>query len=86
MLHYPMCVRKVQEELDAVVGEDRMPNFEDQQSLPYLDGFIKETLKFAVFIRIRCGQVVAKIYSTDGEPSLLPESHTHRPKTIHIGG
>ena len=46
MLHFPECVRKVQDEIDGVVGRDRLPTFEDQQSLPYLGGFIKETLRY----------------------------------------
>ncbi|KAF9073503.1 cytochrome P450 [Rhodocollybia butyracea] len=46
MLHFPECVRKVQGEIDAVVGRDRLPTFEDQQSLPYTGGFIKETLRW----------------------------------------
>ncbi|KAF9077359.1 cytochrome P450 [Rhodocollybia butyracea] len=46
MLHFPECVRKVQGEIDAVVGRDRLPTFEDQPSLPYTGGFIKETLRW----------------------------------------
>ncbi|TGO15160.1 hypothetical protein BTUL_0043g00130 [Botrytis tulipae] len=46
MLHYPECLQKAKAELDAVVGKDRMPTFEDQQSLPYLGAFIRETLRW----------------------------------------
>lgn len=46
MLHFPECVKIAQAEMDRVVGQHRMPNFEDQQSLPYLGGFIRETLRF----------------------------------------
>ena len=42
MLHNPAAMRKVQEELDRVVGRNCFPTFEDQASLPYLDAFIKE--------------------------------------------
>jgi hypothetical protein len=49
MLHFPECVHKAQVEIDAVVGQDRMPNFEDQRLLPYVDGFIKETLRYVRF-------------------------------------
>ncbi|KAF7904135.1 hypothetical protein EAF00_001469 [Botryotinia globosa] len=37
---------KAKPEIDAVVGKDRMPTFEDQQSLPYLGAFIRETLRW----------------------------------------
>lgn len=46
MLHFPECVKKAQAEIDRVVGEDRMPNFEDQSSLPYLMAFIRETMRY----------------------------------------
>ncbi|KAF7941471.1 hypothetical protein EAE99_001108 [Botrytis elliptica] len=46
MLHYPECLQKAKAEIDAVVGKDRMPTFEDQQSLPYLGAFIRETLRW----------------------------------------
>lgn len=48
MFHFPECARKVQAEIDAVVGKDRMPSFQDQHSLPYLDAFIKETLRYVL--------------------------------------
>ncbi|KAJ2986516.1 hypothetical protein NUW58_g4987 [Xylaria curta] len=46
MLNFPDCCHKAQAEMDEVVGKGRMPTFEDQQSLPYLDCFIKETLRW----------------------------------------
>ncbi|TGO39412.1 hypothetical protein BHYA_0054g00080 [Botrytis hyacinthi] len=46
MLHYPECLQKAKAEIDAVVGKDRMPTFEDQQALPYLGAFIRETLRW----------------------------------------
>ncbi|KAJ6552210.1 hypothetical protein DFH09DRAFT_925352, partial [Mycena vulgaris] len=35
-----------QREIDAVVGHDRLPNFEDKDSLPYIRAIIKETLRW----------------------------------------
>lgn len=49
MLHFPECVQKAQAEIDAVVGQNRMPNFEDQKSLPYLGAFIQETLRYVFY-------------------------------------
>jgi cytochrome P450 len=43
MLHYPGVMKKVQAELDSVAGMDRMPDFGDAESLPYLQAVIKET-------------------------------------------
>lgn len=46
MLLYPEAQRKAQAELDAVVGEDRYPDLDDMQNLPYLRACIKETLRW----------------------------------------
>jgi Cytochrome P450 len=34
---YPDVQKKAQEEIDAVVGHDRLPTFEDRERLPYVD-------------------------------------------------
>ncbi|CAH0046648.1 unnamed protein product, partial [Clonostachys solani] len=43
---YPHIVKSAQEELDRVVGSDRMPGFEDEDNLPYIRAMVKETLRF----------------------------------------
>ncbi|KAI0319659.1 cytochrome P450 [Amylostereum chailletii] len=48
MVLHPECVRKAQEELDHVVGQLRMPTFEDEPSLPYVHALIKETMRWRV--------------------------------------
>ncbi|KAJ2919890.1 hypothetical protein MD484_g619, partial [Candolleomyces efflorescens] len=45
MLHYPQVMKKAQEELDRVVGRDRLPEYDDTSSLPYLQALIKETMR-----------------------------------------
>lgn len=42
MLNYPECMKKAQAEIDAVVGSGRMPDFTDEDSLPYCRACIKE--------------------------------------------
>lgn len=39
-------LKAVHAELDEVVGPERMPTFEDEQSLPYLRAFCKEVLRW----------------------------------------
>ncbi|KAJ6518519.1 cytochrome P450 monooxygenase [Mycena vulgaris] len=46
MIVYPNVQRKAQEELDAVVGKDRLPDFSDQASLPYCNALVKEVLRW----------------------------------------
>lgn len=45
-LVYPDVQRKAQEELDRVVGRDRLPEFADKAELPYLDAIMRECLRW----------------------------------------
>ena len=42
---YPDDQRRAQEEIDRVVGVDRLPNFQDKASLPYVNALIDECLR-----------------------------------------
>lgn len=46
MLHFPVVMNKAQEELDRVVGPDRLPDFDDLHLLPYTQAVMKETLRW----------------------------------------
>ncbi|TFY79510.1 hypothetical protein EWM64_g4501 [Hericium alpestre] len=46
MTLYPDVQHKAQAELDAVVGNDRLPTFRDRERLPYLDALVKEVLRW----------------------------------------
>lgn len=45
MVRHPEVYRKAQEELDRVVGSERLPDFDDRDSLPYLNAVIKEVYR-----------------------------------------
>ncbi|XP_046394627.1 methyl farnesoate epoxidase-like [Ischnura elegans] len=45
MVLHPEVQKKVQEELDEVVGRDRMPSLEDRPRLPYIDATINEIMR-----------------------------------------
>lgn len=45
MVLYPRVQKKAQEEIDSVVGAERLPDFEDEKSLPYIHCLIKELLR-----------------------------------------
>lgn len=38
--------RKAQEEIDRVVGTDRLPSYDDRVNLPYVDALVKEVLRW----------------------------------------
>ncbi|TBU37381.1 CyP450 monooxygenase [Dichomitus squalens] len=46
MALYPEVQRKAQAELEAVVGPHRLPEFDDQKTLPYIHGIVKECLRW----------------------------------------
>ncbi|KAL6862016.1 cytochrome P450 [Trichoderma novae-zelandiae] len=51
-LLYPDVVACAHEELDRVVGGDRMPDFGDEPNLPYIRGIAKETLRWRASTKI----------------------------------
>ncbi|KAG1742796.1 cytochrome P450 [Suillus paluster] len=47
MMLYPEVQKHAQAEIDAVVGQDRFPTFEDREKLPYIAALIQEILRWA---------------------------------------
>ncbi|KAK6507201.1 hypothetical protein TWF481_005651 [Arthrobotrys musiformis] len=46
MILFPEVQRKAQEEIDRVVGNDRLPGFEDREQLPYVNAVVKEAIRW----------------------------------------
>lgn len=46
MTLFPETRRRGQEEIDRVVGSDRLPDFEDRENLPYIEAIYKECLRY----------------------------------------
>ncbi|KAF8874938.1 cytochrome P450 [Infundibulicybe gibba] len=46
MALYPEAQRKAQAELDSVVGNSRLPDFADRNSLPYVNAIAKEVMRW----------------------------------------
>ena len=42
MLHYPDVHRKAREEIDRVIGNERLPDLMDRHSLPYIEALVME--------------------------------------------
>ena len=45
MCMHPEVQAKAQEEIDRVIGRDRLPTFEDRRSLPYVEGVYREVMR-----------------------------------------
>ncbi|KAJ7247273.1 cytochrome P450 [Mycena rebaudengoi] len=46
MLANPDAQKMAQVEIDSVVGRDRLPDFDDEDSLPYVSALVKEVLRW----------------------------------------
>ena len=50
MALYPEVQKKAQAEIDAVVGPDRLPDFHDRPSLPYINAMLKELSRWNLVV------------------------------------
>ena len=46
MTLFPEVQKAAQEEIDRIVGSDRLPSFADRENLPYINALVKETLRW----------------------------------------
>ena len=46
MTRHPEVLQKAQEEMDRVVGRDRLPTFADRDALPYLNALLEELYRW----------------------------------------
>ena len=47
MALHPHVVKRAQEELDRIVGNERLPELSDWENLPYISALLKELLRWA---------------------------------------
>ena len=50
MVLYPEVQKKAQAEIDAVVGQNRLPDFHDRPSLPYINAIVKESSRWNIVL------------------------------------
>lgn len=71
MTLYPEAQRKAQEELDRVVGPDRLPTFADRELLPYVEALVTEVFRWNPVVPL--GR-----WYRDAEGGVADERPTHR--------
>lgn len=56
----PAIQMRAQDEMDSVIGKDRLPTFEDRARLPYMHSIITETLRylFHAYLYRPCSPIV----------------------------
>lgn len=47
---FPEVQKRAHAEIDRVVGSERLPEFADEDKLPYITAIIKEILRWAAFV------------------------------------
>jgi hypothetical protein len=81
MVAYPEAQKKAQEEIDHVVGDDRMPTLDDLEQMPYMRGLILEVGWLRRLVNIVNDYITASYdRRTDSAPSRLsvyPMQHWH---------
>ena len=68
----PRVAGKAQEELDRVLGGERLPDFSDQENLPYISAIVKELFRWG------CPGPI-------GVPKRVTEDHTYNGYFIPAG-
>ena len=46
MALYPEVQKKAQAEINAVIGNNRLPDFGDRDALPYINAIVKEAMRW----------------------------------------
>jgi cytochrome P450 len=46
MLRYPEIQARAQEEIDQVIGAERLPQIEDRDKMPYMQRIVREVLRW----------------------------------------
>ena len=73
MALYPEVQKKAQAEIDTVVGPNRLPDFHDRPSLPYINAVVKESLRWNLvlpFGRFFVTIIITILTSSQGVPHM----------------
>jgi hypothetical protein len=86
MTLYPEVQRKAQAEIDRVIGNSRLPDYSDQDELPYVDAVLKEVLRWhpvtplgMSFVSVRLQRQlnkIAQVFRTESRRATLIKAIT----------
>lgn len=84
MIRYPKVQAKAQAEIDRVVGTKRLPSFEDQEQLPYINQIMKEVMRWQPVTPLGAWSIVALVQNRRADRRAL-SSHSG-PSYFNSGG
>ncbi|KAI6149296.1 cytochrome P450 [Pisolithus tinctorius] len=78
MVLHPDVQRKAQEEIDRVVGADRLPDFGDRPNLPYVEAVLLETLRWVPVAPLGA-IIIPNMWAMSQDPERYPEPKIFNP-------
>ena len=66
-MQHPETLQKAREELDAVVGTDRLPTMADRTSLPFIEAVYMEALRWTVPVPLSEFPICVTHLTTEGQ-------------------
>ena len=54
MMKNPAVMCRAREEIDAVVGDERLQTFSDRPALPYVEAIMSEVLRWSAAVPLSC--------------------------------
>ncbi|TFY65567.1 hypothetical protein EVG20_g5529 [Dentipellis fragilis] len=66
MILYPEIQRKAQAEIDSIVGTERLPEFTDRPSMPYIECIMKEAFRWKPSVPMVFPHLVEKEFTYNG--------------------
>lgn len=66
MIKFPQVQEKAQEEIDRVIGSDRLPCLDDRDQLPYLDALTKEVSRWSPVVPMGAAHLAQEDMSYGG--------------------
>lgn len=75
--------KRAQADIDAVVGTNRLPEFDDRSSLPYVDAILRETLRWQPPVPL--GAIVGSVFQNTFTDGLEGAPHATTSSDIYDG-
>eukprot|EP00091_Calanus_sinicus_P018821 TRINITY_DN4428_c0_g1_i3.p1 TRINITY_DN4428_c0_g1~~TRINITY_DN4428_c0_g1_i3.p1 ORF type:complete len:286 (+),score=64.04 TRINITY_DN4428_c0_g1_i3:649-1506(+) len=66
MIRYPQVQKRVQDELDQVIGTDKQPSLKDRPKLPYTEAVLMETQRFANIVPNGVQHICRRDFTVNG--------------------